>query len=259
MVHAATGGGEDTGARIETARFDALLFDLDGVITQSMGLHADSWRAMFDEFLAHRAEEDGRPQPHFDIESDYRNYVDGKPRYDGVRAFLESRDIALPQGDPTDPPEALTICGLGNRKNVLFQELLTERGAKVYPASVALLHTARAAGMFTAVVSSSKNCLLILEKAGLVDLFHVRVDGTHVEAQGMPGKPAPDMFLQAARQLDVPPERAVVFEDALSGVEAGRQGGFGLVVGVDRLGQAADLLAHGADVVVADLDEVALV
>jgi beta-phosphoglucomutase family hydrolase len=232
----------------------ACLFDLDGVLTQTATVHAAAWKEMFDAFLRRRAE--GRSEEFKPFEPvDYERYVDGKPRYDGVRDFLASRGIELPEGSPSDPPDAETVCGLGNRKNDLVLELLRRDGVAAYEGSVRYLHVVRDAGLRRAVVSASKNCREVLQAAGIEDLFEIRVDGIVAEEEHLKGKPAPDTFLAAARKLDVPPAQAVVFEDALAGVEAGRAGRFGFVVGVDRVGQAEELRRHGADVVVSDLAE----
>jgi len=244
-------------AIISRARHDAVVFDLDGVVTQTSIVHAAAWKALFDSYLRTRASHEGHDFRAFDEKSDYRLYVDGKPRYDGVRDFLASRGIELPWGQPTDPPELQTVCGLGNRKNVFFNAEVKEHGIKPYPSTVALIGRLREAGVHVGLMSSSKNTAMILDVAGLTDLFEVRVDGVAGEELGLPGKPDPAMYLETARRLGVAPARAVVVEDALAGVEAGRRGGFGLVIGVDRLGQAEALRRHGADVVVADLSEVA--
>jgi beta-phosphoglucomutase family hydrolase len=228
----------------------ALLFDMDGVLTETATVHGAAWKQMFDAFLATR---DG--QAPFDERSDYDRYVDGKPRYDGVRSFLASRGIELPEGGPDDPPDAETVHGLGNRKNELEQKLIRTEGVKVYDGSVRFVDAAIAAGLKTAVVSSSANTREILDSAGLADRFKTIVDGRDVAERGLKGKPAPDTFLEAARELGVEPAAAAVFEDALAGVEAGRAGHFGQVVGVDRVGQADALAEHGADVVVQDLAE----
>jgi len=245
-------------ARIDTARFRALLFDLDGVITQSMHLHARAWKRLFDAFLERHAAATGEPFVPFDVAADYRPYVDGKPRYLGVRSFLESRGIDLPEGDPADGPDRQTVCGLGNRKDLYFQEELHTRGVDIYRSSVDFIRAARQRGLKTAVVSSSRNCRQVLDVVGIADLFDTIVDGVAAEEGDLAGKPAPDTFLEAARHLGVTPERAVVFEDAISGVQAGAEGGFGLVVGVDRLGHPDDLRLNGAHVVVADLAELTL-
>jgi beta-phosphoglucomutase family hydrolase len=240
---------------IAEGRFDAVLFDLDGVLTATAKLHATCWKKMFDEYLQQRAAATGEPFQPFEIATDYKQYVDGKLRYDGVRGFLESRSINLPWGDPEDPPDRETVCGLGNRKTELIQEALATGGVEVFESSIALVRQLRDAGIKTAVVSASKNCEAILRAAGIADLFDTRVDGIVAARLELPGKPAPDTFLEAARQLGAEPERAVVVEDAVSGVQAGRAGGFGLVVGVDRKGDPEALRNNGADVVVADLSE----
>jgi beta-phosphoglucomutase family hydrolase len=232
----------------------ACLFDLDGVLTQTAKVHAAAWKETFDAYLRERAERTGTPFVPFE-RSDYDEYVDGKPRADGVRSFLSSRGIAAPEGDPDDPPEAETVAGLGNRKNRLVLRLIHDRGVDVYEGSVRYVRTARAAGMATAVVSSSTNCREVLEAAGIADLFDQRIDGLVAEREHLKGKPAPDTFLAGARAVGVEPAAAAVFEDALAGVEAGRAGRFAWVVGVDRVGgrHAEGLRAHGADVAVTDL------
>ena len=241
---------------LTAGRFDAVLFDLDGVLTETATLHAAAWKQMFDTFLLrHRAETRGEPLELFDIDDDYRRYVDGKPRYDGVLSFLASRGIELPEGEPDDPPAADTVAGLGNRKNELVVELIEIEGVGAFPDSVRLVEELRRRGIRTAVVSSSANTAAVLRSAGIAHLFDARVDGTVAEELGLAGKPAPDTFLEAARRLDVAAQRAVVVEDALAGVEAGSAGGFGLVIGVDRLDQAQALRDHGADLVVTDLGE----
>jgi beta-phosphoglucomutase family hydrolase len=234
--------------------FDAVLFDLDGVVTSTAEQHHAAWKDMFDEYLRRRAARLGAPFEPF-RRDDYNRHVDGVPRYDGVRNFLASRSIALEEGDPEDLPTAETVHGLGNRKNDLVNKIIEEQGVTPYPGSVALLHQLRERGVKTAIVSSSRNCRAVLGAAGITELFDARVDGEVAAQLGLPGKPAPDTFLAAAQQLGVSPERAVVIEDALSGVEAGRNGAFGLVIGVDRVGQAQALRDHGADRVVSDLAE----
>lgn len=236
-------------------RFDAVLFDLDGVLTATASLHSTCWKKMFDEYLAKRAAEASEPFRPFQISTDYKHYVDGKLRYEGVRSFLRSRGIDLPDGDPDDPPDRETVCGLGNRKNELIGELLDTDGVDVFEESIAWLRQLRRRGFSTAVVSASKNCERVLGAAGIEDLFDTRVDGVVAARLGLPGKPAPDTFLEGARRLGVQPERAVVVEDAVSGVQAGRAGGFGLVIGVDRTGDPEALRAGGADLVVEDLGE----
>ncbi len=241
--------------QITRDRFDAVLFDLDGVLTATARLHAAAWKRMFDEYLAARAAGRGEPFEPFEIATDYKLHVDGKLRYDGVQSFLRSRGIDLPWGDPDDPPERETVCGLGNRKNELISELLETEGVDVYEESVAWVRQVRARGLAIAVVSASKNCERVLDVAGIADLFEIRIDGIVAAQLGLPGKPAPDTFLEGARRLGVDPQRAVVVEDAVSGVQAGRAGGFGLVIGVDRHGDPEALHGGGADVVVADLGE----
>jgi len=234
---------------IDWADYGAVLFDLDGVITPTAEVHMSAWSAMFNGFL----EAHGHTPAYSD--RDYFDHVDGKPRYDGVRSFLASRGIELPEGDPSDPPSAETVHGLGNRKNELVLALLKRDGVESYPGSVRYVHAVREAGLHTAVVSASANCKDVLEAAGISDLFEVRIDGVVDEQQHLRGKPAPDTFLAAAKELGVQPADAAVFEDALAGVEAGRAGSFGFVIGVDRTGQREALLEHGADIVVSDLAE----
>lgn len=241
---------------ISKSDHDAVIFDLDGVITRTAKVHAAAWKRLFDEFLAKHAH--GKREP-FDDEKDYRRYVDGKPRYDGIKSFLNTRNIELPHGSPQDGPDEETVCGLGNKKNQFFHRLLEERGVEVFEPTIALIRALRSAGLKTAVVSSSKNCGAVLESAGISDLFDAKVDGLDLESLGLTGKPSPDIFLEAARRLNVDPRRAVVVEDAISGVEAGRRGGFDLVIGVDRGGQEAELHSAGADVVVSTLSSVATV
>jgi beta-phosphoglucomutase family hydrolase len=230
----------------------ACLFDLDGVLTRTATVHAAAWKEMFDEYLRRQADETGESFVPFDIHADYERYVDGKKRADGVRSFLASRGITLPEGTPTDPPTLSTIQGLGNRKNDLVLAKMAA-GVEVYPGSVRYVEAVRDAGLHRAVVSSSANTRAVLKATGLEQLFEVVVDGLTAEREGLAGKPAPDMFLFAARALSVASGDAAVFEDALVGVEAGRAGGFGFVVGVDRTGQAEELRRHGADIVVSDL------
>jgi beta-phosphoglucomutase family hydrolase len=236
------------------SEIEACLFDLDGVLTQTAKVHAAAWKQMFDVYLRQRAESRGEKFREFD-EHDYDEYVDGKPRYEGVSAFLASRQIELPQGSPDDPPDADTIDGLGNRKNEIVLELIRRDGVQAYDGSERYVQAARAGGMPCAVVSSSTNCRDVLIAVGMLELFEVVVDGHVAHEEHLAGKPAPDTFVAAARKLGVEVRRAAVFEDALAGVEAGRAGGFGVVVGVDRVGQAHALRTHGADLVVSDLAE----
>ncbi|WP_432187419.1 HAD family hydrolase [Streptomyces sp. Tue6028] len=230
----------------------ACLFDLDGVITKTAVVHAAAWKRTFDAFLRQRDGEDFRP---FDDSHDYAEYVDGLPRADGVRTFLASRGIHLPEGAPEDPPDRPTVHGLGNRKNDLLLEMIRTGGVEAYDGTLRYVEAVRAHGLRTAVVSSSANCRDILRSVGAEDLFDVRIDGVVAAERGLPGKPKPDTFLAAARDLGVEAAEAAVFEDALAGMDAGRSGHFGYVVGVDRVGQDAALRAHGADTVVQDLSE----
>ena len=241
---------------ITPQKFDAVLFDLDGVLTRTASIHAASWKEMFDDYLTTRSGRDGESHRPFDLDSDYKLHVDGKPRDDGVRDFLRSRDVEIPEGQPDDPAGEETIRGLGNRKNELVRAAIAERGVESFEDAVVLVRRVRDNGMRTAVVSSSRNCEPILRAAGIVDLFELWIDGSVATRRGLAGKPAPDTFLEAARELGVPPERAVVVEDAIAGVEAGRAGKFGLVVGVDREGNPELLRRAGADLVVGDLSTI---
>ena len=231
----------------------ACLFDLDGVITKTAVVHAAAWKAMFDAYLRQRAKTAGDAFRPFDDVADYDEYVDGKPREEGVRSFLASRHITLPEGADDDPPEAETVHGLGNRKDQLFLHLIRTKGVEAYAGSIRYLHAAREAELKLAVVTSSKNCTEVLRAARLDGMFDAQVDGNVAHAKRLAGKPAPDTYLEAARMLSATPSGSAVYEDALAGVAAGRAGRFGLVVGVDRVGQAAALREHGADVVVEDL------
>ncbi len=233
----------------------ACLFDLDGVLTKTATVHAAAWKQMFDAYLRERAERTGEEFVPFDPKTDYGEYVDGKPRADGVRSFLRSRGIELPEGSPDDPPGAETIAGLGNRKNELVVRLIKEQGVEPYEGSVRYLEAVRDAGLRRAVVSSSANCHDVLIAAGIDDFFEARIDGVVASRDRLKGKPAPDTFLAAAQELGTTPGEAAVFEDALAGVAAGRAGNFASVVGVDRLGQADALREHGATIVVSDLAE----
>jgi beta-phosphoglucomutase family hydrolase len=233
----------------------ACLFDLDGVLTQTAKVHAAAWKEMFDAFLHERASKAGDPIRPFDPVADYDEYVDGKPRYDGVRSFLASRGIELPEGDEVDSPSMETVRGLGDRKNEIVLRLIREHGVEAYEGSVRYLRAAREVGLRRAVVSSSRNCREVVTAAGIEELLEARVDGIVAEREHLRGKPAPDTFLAGARAFGVEPAEAAVFEDALAGVAAGRAGGFGCVVGVDRVGQAEALREHGADLVVSDLAE----
>ncbi|WP_030218941.1 beta-phosphoglucomutase family hydrolase [Streptomyces sp. NRRL WC-3626] len=229
----------------------ACLFDLDGVVTKTAVVHAAAWKEMFDDFLRERDGDAFRPFG----DADYGRYVDGRPRADGVRTFLASRDIRLPEGGPGDPPDARTVHGLGNRKNELLLARIRTDGVAAYDGTLRYLTAVRARGLRTAIVSSSANCRDVLRSIDAEDLFDVRIDGVVAAERGLPGKPEPDTFLAAAADLGVEPSRAAVFEDALAGMDAGRAGHFGYVVGVDRVGQTDALYAHGADRVVTDLAE----
>jgi beta-phosphoglucomutase family hydrolase len=233
----------------------ACLFDLDGVLTETASIHDAAWKEMFDAYLRARAERTGDPFVPFDPVADYDRYVDGKPRADGTRSFLESRGITLPEGSPDDPPDAETVHGLGNRKNLILLRRLKQDGVTPFPGSVRYLRAVRDAGLRRAVVSSSTNTHAVLEAAGLLGDLDAVVDGRVAEREHLAGKPAPDTYLAAAHAVGVAAAEAAVFEDALAGVEAGRAGGFGCVVGVDRVGQAEALRAHGATIVVTDLAE----
>ena len=240
---------------ITRERYDAVLFDLDGVITDTASLHAACWKQMFNEYLQRRATERDEPFRPFDIITDYRLYVDGKPRFDGVRDFLWSRDIHLPEGTPEDSPQAETVGGLGNRKNDLINDVIESRGVQAYEGSVKFIRQLHDQDYKIAVVSSSQNCTTVLHAAKLDHFFNAQVDGNMIEAQHLAGKPAPDTFLIGAKLLGVEPGRAVVVEDAISGVQAGSRGHFGLVIGVARKANANELLHHGAHLVVTDLAE----
>jgi beta-phosphoglucomutase family hydrolase len=231
------------------------LFDLDGVLTQTARIHAQAWKEMFDAFLREWAERTGEPFEPFDRPTDYDEYVDGLPRLDGVRSFLESRGIELPMGSPSDPPAAETVHALGTRKNALVLDLIRQQGVEPYEGSVRFVEAALDEGLRRAVVSSSTNCRDVLVAASIDHFFEARIDGVVAERENLDGKPAPDTFLAAAELLGAEPAEAAVFEDALAGVEAGRAGNFGWVVGVDRTGQAEALTRRGADVVVQDLAE----
>ncbi|MFF4255849.1 HAD family hydrolase [Streptomyces sp. NPDC001663] len=230
----------------------ACLFDLDGVVTRTAVVHAAAWKETFDAFLREREGEHFRP---FDPVNDYDEYVDGRPRADGVRTFLASRGIELPEGKPDDPPDAPTVNGVGNRKNARLLEKIRTQGVEPYEGTLRYIEAVRAHGLHTAIVSSSANTLDVLRSIDAEHLFDVRIDGVVAAERGLPGKPHPDTFLAAARDLGVEPSRAAVFEDALAGMDAGRSGHFGYVVGVDRVGQTDALFAHGADIVVKDLAE----
>ena len=245
-----SGGGCEA---IDWRAYDAVLFDLDGVITQSARLHAKAWKALFDRCLETLAALSGGPCELFDIDRDYTRYVDGRPRLEGIRTFLASRAITIPEGEPCDSSDMLTVSGLARSKNEHFQQLIREHGVDVHHDAVALLDYLENIGCRGALITSSQNCDAILAAAGMEGRFDVRVDGLIAKDRGLPGKPAPDTFLEAARRLELPPKRIIVIEDSIAGVAAGRAGDFGLVVGVDRGNRAGELRANGADVVTRDL------
>jgi beta-phosphoglucomutase family hydrolase len=247
---------DDIATGVAWERFDAVLFDLDGVLTDTARLHTEAWKQTFDEFLRRRSEATGEPFSAFDPGADYQHYVDGRPRFDGVRDFLHSREIDLPEGPDDPPPGFDTIRGVGNHKNALVNEIFESRGVEAFPGSVALVRQLRAAGLRTGVVTSSGNCESVLAAAKIQDLFDVKVDGDLAARKQLAGKPAPDTFLEGARALGAEPGRSVVVEDAISGVQAGRSGGFGLVIGVARKGNAEALRENGAHVVVSNLSEI---
>jgi len=247
---------EDKEAEISINKYLAAIFDMDGVITQSARVHAAAWKRMFDEYLKQRGDREGKEHKPFDDEKDYYRYVDGKPRYEGAESFLESRGISIPYGSPQDAVDRETICGLGNKKNQYFLEHLKENGVKSYPSTRVFVQKMKARKKRVAVISSSRNAQAVLEASGDLDLFHVVVDGMEASKRRLKGKPEPDIFLEAARRLEVSPENCIIIEDALSGVEAGRAGGFALVIGIDRSGQNNELKSRGADIVVNDLSEI---
>jgi trehalose 6-phosphate phosphatase len=253
---AKTAGSAVASAGDHAEKLDAVIFDLDGVVTNTAAVHARAWKRLFDDYLRQRAEKTGggKSEP-FEIGSDYPRYIDGKRREDGVRSFLASRDIKLPDGDVDDPPTAETVRGLGTLKDGYFRKDLETNGVEIYPSTVALIKKLKANDVLVALVSASRNVKSVLAGAGLSDLFEVKVDGLVADEMKLPGKPQPDTFLEAAKRLGVEAAQAAIVEDALSGVEAGRSGGFGLVIGVDRIGQTDALREHGADVVVDDLGE----
>ncbi len=232
----------------------AYLFDLDGVVTRTASVHSEAWKRLFDAYLKERADDPAAFVP-FRLPEDYTTFVDGKPRYDGVRSFLDSRGISLPEGTSDDPPDAETVRGLGNRKNIHFTAVMQERGVEVFDATIRIVQALKAAGQRVGCVSSSKNCRAILKRAGLDDLFEIIVDGNDIEAKGLAGKPRPDSFLAGAEMLGVPAADTAVVEDAVAGVQAGKAGGFGLVIGIDRGAGRTALLEAGADIVVGDMAE----
>ncbi|MGI9023804.1 MAG: HAD family hydrolase [Acidimicrobiales bacterium] len=239
----------------DLGHLDAVIFDMDGVVTETATVHAAAWKKLFDEYLKDRADKTGEPFEEFAEASDYERYVDGKNRYDGVRSFLSSRDITLPDGTPDDPPDRETVCGLGNRKDRYFNAWVDEHGVRAFETTVRLIEHLKKRGVKVAIVTSSRNADIVLAAAGVADLFEAKVDGLDAAELGLAGKPDPATYLKAAEKLGVDPAKAAVVEDALSGVESGSRGGFGLVVGVARGGQGESLLEAGADVVVEDMGE----
>ncbi|SIT81563.1 HAD family hydrolase [Pontibacter indicus] len=235
---------------LQDKHIKALIFDLDGVVTQTARVHAQAWKRMFDAYLQKRGEAEGKHYEPLDIETDYREHIDGIPRYDGVRNFLESRGIRLPEGTPEDEAGHETVAGLGNLKNMYFQELVKQEGVDVYEDTIAWLKQQKQKGLRTAIISASKNCVDVLHSAGIAHLFEEHVDGLQSGQLGLKGKPAPDIFLEAARRLGIAPQEIAIFEDARKGVQAGKAGGFGLVVGIDRTHDEAALKAGGADLVI---------
>ncbi|NGP54485.1 trehalose-phosphatase [Thioalkalivibrio sp. XN8] len=248
---------ERTDNALDPRELDGFVFDLDGVLTRTAELHAEAWKRAFDEFLQQRAGNNGDSHRPFEIDPEYYRYVDGKPRYDGAASFLESRDISIPRGSEDDEPGAETVCGIANRKNELFLELLENGGVQTYESSVRFIEGLRGEGLRTAVVSSSRNCVPVLAAAGLLELFDTKVDGRDIASRGLTGKPAPDIFAEAARELHIRPAHSAAVEDSGAGVEAARAAGFGLVIGLNRGGaeQSAALREHGAHRVVDDLAE----
>lgn len=238
--------------------FDAVIFDLDGVITQTALVHSSAWKKMFNDYLKEREQKYGESHREFTHEKDYLPYVDGKPRYKGVQSFLESRGIELPYGDPEDTPEKETYCGIGNRKNIAFREILDRDGVKVYDTTIILIENLLKEGIRVGVASSSKNCKPVLEAAGLLDKFETRVDGVVSAELGLKGKPEPDIFTTACDNLGIGYDKAVVVEDAVSGVQAGAKGNFGLTLGVAREDNTEQLKKNGADIVVTDLGEITI-
>jgi len=236
--------------------FSAVIFDLDGVITDTAAVHSTAWKQMFDEFLKTWAKRYNKPFTEFRHEADYLPYVDGKPRYKGVESFLESRDLEIPYGNPEDTPQMETVCGLGNRKNQVFNQIILGGNVMVFETTVDFIHQLKNNNIRIGVASSSKNCKTVLEAAGLLDLFETRVDGVISAELGLKGKPEPDIFMTACNNLNVPYSRAVIVEDAVSGVQAGKNGCFGLVLGIARCGNMDDLLSNGADIVIHDIGEI---
>lgn len=241
---------------IDLDKYEAAILDMDGVVTDTARAHAASWKQMFDAYLKEHSDKHGWRYKPFDDTKDYYRYIDGKPRYQGVVSFLESRGIVLPYGSPDDPPDRETVCGLGNRKNHLFHDYLKKHSAEAYQSTVDFLQKLKNRKIRTAVISSSRNARAVLDSAGVQELFQVTVDGVYGTEQNLKGKPEPDIFLEAARLLNVSPEKTLVIEDAISGVEAAKKGGFALIIGIDRTGRNTEIKNHGADLVVHDVSEI---
>lgn len=240
---------------VDLGRYEAAILDMDGVITSSARVHAAAWKKMFDEYLKEGTQREGLDYRPFDDREDYYRYVDGKPRYEGAESFLESRGVSLPYGSPEDSPDKETVCGLGNRKNEYFHEYLKKNGVESYDSTIDFIKKLLSQGRKVAVISSSRNAKAVLDAAGVRGLFQTVIDGVYSAENELKGKPEPDIFLEAAKHLEVNPQEAIVIEDAVSGVKAGKKGGFGLVVGIDRSGENQDLRASDADIVVSDLSE----
>ena len=250
------GKNKQPNVEIDLDKYEAAILDMDGVVTDTARAHAASWKQMFDAYLKEHSAKRGWSYKAFDDIKDYYRYIDGKLRYQGVASFLESRGIVLPYGNPDDPPDRETVCGLGNRKNRFFHDYLKENGAKAYQSTIEFLQNLKNRKIATAVISSSRNAKAVLTAAGVQELFQVMVDGVYGAEHNLKGKPEPDIFLEAARQLNVAPETVLVLEDSISGVEAAKKGGFGLIIGIDRTGRNTEIKNHGADLVVTDLSEI---
>ncbi|MCK5534696.1 HAD-IA family hydrolase, partial [bacterium] len=238
--------------------FDAVIFDLDGVVTKTALLHSEAWKETFDQYLQQRKNKNNKPFREFTHEDDYLPFVDGKPKYEGVKSFFQSRGINIPFGDPSDTADKNTICGVGNKKNILFRQLLKKRGAETYPSTIQFIKNLKESGIRVGVASSSRNCETILESVGLEKLFETRVDGVVSAQLKLKGKPEGDIFVKASRNLNAVPSKTVIVEDAISGIQAGRNGGFGLVLGVARNNNESELIENGADIVVSDLAKISM-
>jgi trehalose 6-phosphate phosphatase len=246
---------EQAHAQIDLDKYEAAIFDMDGVVTETARAHNASWKRMFDAYLKDRTRREGETYKPFE-DDDYYRYVDGNPRYEGAASFLESRGIDLPYGSPDDAPDKETVCGLGNRKNKYFHKYLKENGADFYESTVEFIGKLKSRNISTAVISSSRNAKAVLSAAGVQDIFQATIDGVYAAEHDLKGKPEPDIFLEAAGKLNVRPEKTMVIEDAVSGVEAGKRGDFGLVIGIDRSGNNPEIRNHSADIVLSDLSEI---